>query len=55
MIGDGANDLLAIRAADLGIGITNSDAIYGSSFSVTTLLQVCQIIRESKNTERQIL
>lgn len=34
MAGDGANDLLAIREADIGIGISNSDASYGAAFTV---------------------
>lgn len=45
MVGDGANDLFAIRAVDIGIGISNSYAIYGSSFSIKTLLQLCHVIR----------
>lgn len=34
MVGDGANDLIAIKEADLGIGISSSDAVYSSSFAV---------------------
>jgi len=40
MCGDGANDLMAIREADVGIGITNTDASYGSSFTISKMLDV---------------
>lgn len=55
MCGDGANDLLAIREADVGIGISDSDASYGASFSVTEMLDVEHIIRESKNASQSIV
>lgn len=45
MVGDGANDLIAIREADLGIGINNSDAVYAASFTIQNLLQILDIIR----------
>lgn len=54
MVGDGANDLIAIKEADVGIGIAASDAIYSASFTVSRLLQIEEIIREAKSTERQI-
>ncbi len=54
MVGDGANDLIAIKEADLGIGISSSDAIYSSSFAVKELSQIIEILSESKNVERQI-
>lgn len=40
MTGDGANDLMAIRQADLGIGISDSDASYGASFSIQNMLDI---------------
>lgn len=55
MVGDGANDLIAIKDADVGIGISSTDAVYSASFAVKDLGQIIEIIRESKNTERQIV
>ena len=34
MMGDGANDLLAIREADVGVGVSSCDASYAADFSV---------------------
>lgn len=48
MCGDGANDLIAIREADVGIGINNSDAAYGATFSIMKMLDVDEIVRDSK-------
>ena len=55
MVGDGANDLIAIKEADVGIGIRASDAVYRASFAVTRLEQILEILREGKNTERQLI
>ena len=49
MCGDGANDLLALREADLSFGIQQCDASYGCSFTISNLLDVDEVIRESKN------
>ena len=45
MCGDGANDLLALRQADLSIGIQATDASYGSSFTVNNMLDVDWVIK----------
>jgi len=34
MVGDGANDLIAIKEANIGIGISSSDAVFSASFAV---------------------
>ena len=40
MVGDGANDLMAIQEADLGIGIADTDSSYGAGFSIENLSQI---------------
>lgn len=55
MCGDGANDLLALREADLSIGIQATDASYGSSFTVKNMLDVDWVIKESKCTQANII
>jgi cation-transporting P-type ATPase 13A2 len=50
MVGDGANDLIAIKDADIGIGISSSDAVYSAAFAIKDLSQIIEIICESKNT-----
>ena len=55
MCGDGANDLLALREADLSLGMSECDASYASSFTIGNLLDVDEVIRESKNNVSNIL
>ena len=55
MCGDGANDLIAIRSADVGIGINNSDASYAATFSIINLLEIDYIIRDGKTTTANIV
>ena len=55
MCGDGANDLIAIRTADVGIGINNSDASYAATFSIVNLLDIDYIVRDSKTTVANII
>ena len=55
MCGDGANDLMAIRESDVGIGISNSDASSASTFGVIKMIDVDYIIRDSKATTTNII
>jgi P-type E1-E2 ATPase len=49
MIGDSANDLIAIKEANIGIGITETDSIYISNFGVRSLVSIIKIIKEGKS------
>jgi cation-transporting ATPase 13A3/4/5 len=55
MVGDGANDLMAIREAHVGIGISDSDAVYSADFTISNLNQIELIIRESKAGEQKVI
>jgi len=46
---------MAIREADVGVAISDSDASYGASFTITRMLQVDHIVRESKNVSQSIV
>lgn len=47
--------MIAIRSADVGIGINNSDASYAATFSVANLLDIDYIIRDGKTTTANIV
>jgi cation-transporting ATPase 13A2 len=50
MVGDGANDIMAIKEADLGIGISDTDSSFAANFSIGELLNVEYVLREGKST-----
>lgn len=45
MVGDGANDIMAIKEADMGIGISDTDSSFAANFSISQLLHVDCILR----------
>lgn len=45
MVGDGANDLMAIKQADVGVGLNGTDAVYSSAFSINNLDDFIYIVR----------
>jgi len=45
MVGDGANDLIAIKEADVGIGVEGTDAVFSASFAIKHLSQIIEIIK----------
>jgi cation-transporting ATPase 13A2 len=50
MVGDGANDILAIREADIGIGISETDSSFAANFTIGRVMDVEAILREGKST-----
>lgn len=55
MVGDGANDLMAIKEADIGIAINNTDAIHSADFTVQDLSKIKVIITEGRCTEKNLV
>ena len=49
MCGDGANDLLALKEADLSLGMHGTDAGLASNFTIQNLIDVDAVLRESKS------
>ena len=40
MVGDGSNDIMAIKEENIGIGINNCDSSFASDYSVDKLTDV---------------
>ncbi len=55
MVGDGANDILAINMADVGIGINHCKSSYGSSYSVPDEGSVLRVVTEGKATVANLM
>lgn len=55
MVGDGANDLMAIKSADVGVGFTGTDAVYSAAFSIPTLDKLIDVVKEGKCTSLNII
>lgn len=50
MVGDGANDVMAIKGANIGIGINDCDSSFASDYSIDKLTDVEYILRNGKST-----
>lgn len=55
MVGDGANDLMAIKSADVGVGFSGTDAVYSAAFSIPTLDKFIDVVKEGKCTSLNII
>lgn len=49
MVGDGANDILAIKEADLGVGISETDSSFAAHFTICNVEDVERIMREGRS------
>ena len=47
-IGDGANDVSMIQAADIGVGISGEEGLQAVNSSDYAIAQVCETVREPK-------